>query len=69
MQRLAIEGGQGRPGVGAEAVGLCLEVRTVDAVAHQGVTDMGEVDPDLVGPPGLKLGRPAAPPLACRRGR
>ena len=55
VQRLAIEGRQGRPAAGAEVAGLGLEVRAIDGVAHQGVADMGEMDPDLVGAAGLEL--------------
>ena len=40
---------------GTEAAGLGLEVGTVRAVTHQGVADMSEMDPDLVGAPGLEL--------------
>src|SRR5690349_1920928 len=35
--------------------GLGLEARPVDRITHQGVADRGEVDSDLVGPPGLQL--------------
>ena len=40
---------------GAEVAGLGLEVRTIDRVAHQGVADMGEMHPDLMGAAGLEL--------------
>ena len=48
----AFEGGAGSR---AELAGLGLEVRTIDVVAHQGVTGMGEMDPDLVSAAGLEL--------------
>src|ERR1700737_494296 len=35
--------------------GLGFEMRAVDAVAHQGGPDMGEMDPDLVGTASLQL--------------
>src|SRR5437764_12044481 len=35
--------------------GLGLEMRTVHAVAHQGMADMGKMHPDLMGAPGLEL--------------
>ena len=55
MQRLAPEGGQGGLAFGAETAGLGLEVRAIDAVAQQGMADMGEMHPDLMGAPGLEL--------------
>src|SRR5258706_16264571 len=36
-------------------VGLGLEMRAIDAVAKQRMTDMSEVHPDLMGAPGLEL--------------
>src|SRR4030081_1623112 len=35
--------------------GLGFEMRAIDAVAQQRMTDMGEVHPDLMGAAGLKL--------------
>src|SRR5260370_27016488 len=35
--------------------GLGFEMRAIHAVAHQGVADMGEVYPDLMGAAGLEL--------------
>ncbi len=35
--------------------GLGFEVRTIDGIAHQGVADMGEMHPDLMGAAGLEL--------------
>lgn len=49
MQRLPPEGFEGGPGAGPELAGLGLEVRTIDVVPHQGVSGMGEMDPDLMG--------------------
>jgi len=47
---------------------LVFEVRAIDAIAEQGMADMGEVDPDLMRPPGLGWHAAARRP-ACRRGR
>ena len=55
VQGLPAEGGERLLTLGAELAGLGLEVRAIDGVAHQGVADMGEVHPDLMGPPGLEL--------------
>src|SRR5258708_24557546 len=35
--------------------GLGLEVRAIDGIAHQGVADMGQMYPDLMGAAGLEL--------------
>ena len=46
-----------------DVLGLGLEVRTINPVAHQRVTDMSQMDPDLVGAPGLQddLGQARGP--------
>ena len=41
--------------LGRRVAGLGLEVRAIDVIAKQGVADMGQVHPDLMGPPGLEL--------------
>ena len=66
---MAPEGRQGGLAAGAETAGLGLEVRAIDAVAKQGMADMGEVDPDLMGASGLELAGESARPPACRRAR
>src|SRR2546429_7863594 len=35
--------------------GLGFEMRTIDGIAHQGMADMGQMHPDLMGAPGLEL--------------
>ena len=55
VQGLPSEAFEGGAGSWAELAGLGLEVRTIDVVAHQGVTGMGEMDPDLVGAAGFEL--------------
>src|SRR5258707_12104242 len=35
--------------------GLGLEVRAIDGIAQQGMADMGQMHPDLVGAAGLEL--------------
>ena len=55
VQGLPAEGGERRLTLGAELAGLGLEVRAIDGIAHQGMADMGEVHPDLMGAPGLEL--------------
>ena len=55
MQRLSPEGGQRRLALRAELACLGFEVRAIDEIAQQRMADMGEVDPDLVGPAGLEL--------------
>ena len=55
VQRLAPEAGQCSLALGAEMAGLGFEMRAIDAVAQQGMADMGEMHPDLMGAPGLEL--------------
>ena len=55
VQRLPVQAGQRRPAARGQVGRLGLEVGAVDRIAHQRVSDMGEVDPDLVGAPGLEL--------------
>ena len=55
MEGLPPEGGQGCLRLRAEVAGLGLEVGAVDGIAQQGMPDMGEVHPDLMGAPGLEL--------------
>jgi hypothetical protein len=52
---LAAEAGQRGLAFGPEMAGLGLEMRAIDAVAQQGMADMGQVHPDLMGAPGLEL--------------
>ena len=52
---MASEGFQGGLAVRAEVAGLGFEVRAIDAVAHQGVADVSEMHPDLMGAAGLQL--------------
>ena len=51
VEGLPVQGRQRRLALGSELAGLGLEVRAIDAIAHQGVADMGKVHPDLMGPP------------------
>src|SRR5580765_2716436 len=55
MESLPAQCSQRRLALGPEMAGLGLEVGAIDSVAHQGMADMGEVHPDLMGPPGLEL--------------
>src|SRR5439155_4039186 len=55
VQRLTPEGGERRLASGAEMAGLGFEMRAIDRIAHQGMADMGQMHPDLVGAPGLEL--------------
>lgn len=55
MQRLPVEGGEGGLTFRAQMTGFGFEMRAIDAVAHQGMADMGKMDPDLVGAAGLEL--------------
>ena len=55
VQGLPAEGGECILTLAAEVAGLGLEVRAIDGIAHQGVADMAEVHPDLMGSPGLEL--------------
>src|ERR1043166_6919811 len=54
MEGLPPEGGQRRLRLRAELAGLGLEMRAVDGIPQKGVADMGQMHPDLVGPPGLE---------------
>src|SRR5215470_3347903 len=55
MQSLSAKGLERIGGRLGQPGGLRLEARPVDLIPHQRVADMGEVDPDLVRPPGFEL--------------
>src|SRR5882724_1349799 len=54
MQRLASKGRQCGLAFKAEMTGLGLEMWAIDGISHQGMADMGEMHPDLMGPPGIE---------------
>ena len=55
VKSLPPQGVEGGPGGRPKLIGLGFEMRAVDAVTHQGVTDISEVHPDLMGAAGLEL--------------
>ena len=54
VKRLPAKSRQRFPGVFRQKRGLGLEAGPVDGIAQERMADMGEMDPDLVGPPGLE---------------
>lgn len=54
MKRLPAEGLEGRSGLGAEAAAAGLEARSVSGIAHDRVSRVGEMDPDLMRTPRLE---------------
>src|SRR5882724_12540331 len=71
MERLPPERSERFLTLGAELPGLGLEVRAVDGIAQQRVSDMGKMHPDLMGSAGLELAgqqrgdRLAVVPVEC----
>src|SRR5438132_862023 len=70
MQRLASKGRQRGLAFGAEMAGLGLEMRAINGISHQGMTNMGQMHPDLMGPAGLEpAGEKAGDRLAVASGK
>src|SRR3954469_19235145 len=55
MQGLSAKGLKGLGGLRGQPGGPGLEARPIDRIAHERMADMGEMDPDLMGPAGLEL--------------
>src|SRR5690349_21501202 len=54
MERLSAKALERRPRAQRQAAGLCPIARTVGAVTHDRVTNMGEMNADLVRAPGVE---------------
>ncbi len=67
MKSLAAQQFQGFPGLRGELAAARLKSYGVDRIAHNGVADVGQMNPDLMSTPGFEFRGEAATPAACRR--